>query len=653
MRDFDRITIDLFKSVVTTQTEFSLNGIKNGVLVPKGDKEIVEYAVKHYGIDGGLFNATFHKDWGKVATAPIEQLFFEQILHYMTTYGTNFESSYVYIPAEELDVPELDVDKVTLTVIKPITMDELREKVTTLVSGIALSESTVQDILTIWEEVGLSVDVVKNRELLIAICDKFGVVPSNADMFLRYVLYLATGSTLKIKSYDFLKILKKSLKVDNERRRKVYEAFEYYVNTNGYIPLAKIYNRNKEFFICLKSNHPQQYDGYRWYRKELEVGDYSIANHINKISKLAKRLPQTHFSKGVLDSITDTTEFFADDELIAALDKVTIFKEIAFVNLLNYRLDNSENILYTIRNGKQYVKKNKSFSFADCQILDHRRAVIKEHIKSRVGKNFEGKFFYIPQNFVLGLPTSEKQFVEHIPVGTYIEYNRNDNSNILMGVAWETECDIDAKLANKYGMIGWDGAYRDSNAKVYFSGDMTHLDSNGQASEFHLINGEYAGRYSINLYSNHSEDKMIPYKFIIAKSTRKNLQYTKTTMAVDPNDVIAVLNKEISEKQCAQYIADVEITNDNVRLIFNSEAGENVITSRYNEYDDAKRIERAKKANTQWTLNDFIRDMGGFVSNTTTHPTLDMSNGELVEESIDIDLSFEALSKETILELLK
>ena len=413
MRDFDRITIDLFKSVVTTQTEFSLNGIKNGVLVPKGNNEIVDYAIKRYGIDGGLFNATFHKDWGKIATAPIEQLLIEQILHYMTTYGTNFESSYVYIPAEELDIPELDVEKVTLTVIKPITMDELKAKVTTLVSGIALSESTVNDILTIWEEVGLSVDAVKNRELLIAICDKFGIVPSNADMFLRYALYLATGSTLKIKSYDFLKVVKKSLKVNNDRRRAVYEAFNTYVSTYGYIPLAEIYNRNKEFFICLKSNHPQQYDGYRWYRRELEVGDYSIANHINKISKLAKRVNQIHFKKGVLDSITDTTVEFTDAELNAALDKITVFKEIALVNLLNYRLDNSENILYTIRNGKQYVKENKSFSFIACQILDHRRTVIKEHIKSRVGKNFEGKFFYIPQNFYYGLPTSEKQFRTH------------------------------------------------------------------------------------------------------------------------------------------------------------------------------------------------------------------------------------------------
>ena len=289
MKRFDEITIDLFKAVVVdsklsdSDWIWSERGIKNGVLVPNISSDVVDYAIAKYGINGGLFNATFHKSFERVATASMEQLFFEQMFHYLTTYGTAFTSSYVYIPAEELNIPELDADKIKLVVVQPITMEELNEKVKTMVGGIALAQDTVNKIVELWSDLNLKIDVVKNRELLIALCDRYGIVPNNADMFLRYLLYKTTNSTLKIKSREFLIVLKYT---SSWNTSVIRDLLNKYIEENGYKPLARIYNRNKELFLCLK-------------------GDAVVNKHINKISKLAKNTQQLYFEDSLMNHIAD------------------------------------------------------------------------------------------------------------------------------------------------------------------------------------------------------------------------------------------------------------------------------------------------------------------------------------------------------------
>ena len=104
-------------------------------------KEIINMAEQLYGISSEEWNATFHKSFAKVINSDIKTLIVEQIIHYFTTYGLEnlgvFNSDYVYIPKEELNIPDMEKD-FKLTVIKRITYSELKEKLLTLVnSGIA------------------------------------------------------------------------------------------------------------------------------------------------------------------------------------------------------------------------------------------------------------------------------------------------------------------------------------------------------------------------------------------------------------------------------------------------------------------------------------------------------------------------------------
>ena len=87
-------------------------------------------------------NKTFYADWCDVISKSRFELFVDQILHYVTTYGTNFEGT-PYIPNENFN-GEYDTDKFNgflknLKVIKPISIEEIKEKTSNMIySGIDL-----------------------------------------------------------------------------------------------------------------------------------------------------------------------------------------------------------------------------------------------------------------------------------------------------------------------------------------------------------------------------------------------------------------------------------------------------------------------------------------------------------------------------------
>ena len=72
-------------------------------------KTLVKDVNDLYGKDGADLNKTFHKSFAKVRDASMEQLWLEQALHYLTTYGFEemgfFSHESVFIPSEELDIP--------------------------------------------------------------------------------------------------------------------------------------------------------------------------------------------------------------------------------------------------------------------------------------------------------------------------------------------------------------------------------------------------------------------------------------------------------------------------------------------------------------------------------------------------------------------
>ena len=78
-----------------------------------------------------------------------------------------------------------------------------------LTSGIALSKDTINSIMVLSDFISKdNFASVKNREVKIALYDKYNLVPSNPDEFLRYLIYKTTGSTRKIQSSELIRQIK-------------------------------------------------------------------------------------------------------------------------------------------------------------------------------------------------------------------------------------------------------------------------------------------------------------------------------------------------------------------------------------------------------------------------------------------------------------
>ena len=176
----EKEVLRLFKSYLGEKSEnFSKEGLKYGILIPDtASEEIIKEAIEQYGKDGEKWNQTFHKDFEIVKNAPIEDLIMQQLIHYITTYGFEslgfYDSNLVYLPKEKLEIPELVVENIELVPIKPITAEELQEKLMILLtSGIALSEQSVKDIMVLSDYIDKDrFDEIINREIKVTLYDK-------------------------------------------------------------------------------------------------------------------------------------------------------------------------------------------------------------------------------------------------------------------------------------------------------------------------------------------------------------------------------------------------------------------------------------------------------------------------------------------------
>ena len=293
MKEKNESIIYLFKSYLvnkkTKDFTFDHDAIKKGILIDsKAPKEVKESAIDAWGIDGYILNQTFHKSLATVLNTSEEDLLIEQLFHYFTTYGFEslgiYSANTVYIPAEKLNVPKLK-GKIKLTNITPITEKELKEKVWDLItSSIALSKTTIQDILNLSEYLGVTkdnIDEITNRELKVALYDELGLIPENNLEFLRFLTYKITGKTLLIKDKATLRSFDLSDKI------QILKIFNEYKELYGLKPLSEIFNRFKPLFLSLKTEDYLVDDVDDTYgKKDQEI---ELNKIINKISKLSKK----------------------------------------------------------------------------------------------------------------------------------------------------------------------------------------------------------------------------------------------------------------------------------------------------------------------------------------------------------------------------
>lgn len=563
-------------------------------------------------------NKTFYADWCDVISKSRFELFVDQILHYVTTYGTDFEGT-PYIPNENFN-GEYDTDKFNgflknLKVIKPISIEEIKERTSNMIySGIALNRDTIDNIITLMDYFKftnvIKIDDVKNKEVSIILMDILGIKPENPETLLRYIVYKTTNEILLIKSKNLIN----KIKFNN------CDLNNFNLSNKDLINLSKIFYRYKKIFLAFKHY-------------------LNNAHTINRIRRLAKKNHVPCKTK-VLDNIL-MGDYLTSEELNKELKNITIFKKLSILQYLNksFNIVKGKDNLYLIRNGKFFIKENK-------QNKEEYDVIIKKYyntILSNIIEELKQKAGYIkyPKYLELMTPSSEKQFVGNIPCGSKIPFN-TDNG-IIIGAYWHNDwssvSDYDLSLIDENGKkIGWNSHYYNETKNIIFSGDMTTAEHGANECIYMKNIKDGIFNYSMNIYSNNSYSRNEKkFKFFIANGTEDDVRTVKNYAMCEPKNVI--FDAEIISQYNNEIIGFIK---DN-EFIFQRIGNGNSRVSSDNEYTKRMRNYYNDNINFYIPLKELL-SMAGFIEVTD----------EMIEENPDLEIKYDLsqLSKDSIIEIL-
>jgi hypothetical protein len=502
-------------------------GIQKGYLVdPKCANNYAHAFLSGINIK---YNSTFYKSWGDVTNKTRLDLFVDQVMHYMTTYGTDFSLETSYIPNVYTGEPALN----TYKVIKSCTYLELYNKcLDMLTSGIALKSITVKVItdymiqyLKLFPgETILCVDGIKNREALVILCDTFGILPKDGAKMFAHIMYKATGLTMIIKNRETRKMIRNSID-----KPEVISLFKN-LNDKQLRALASVFNRYKKLFVAFKSKETN--------------------NVINKISRYSKTCHKPMI-RGYWENILHYNPDYVMKTIEAEAEKATNFKLIQVMQSIRERFllaVGMGDTMYVIRNGKVFVANNY---YTSADVLYHKWNDIYEVCRTQLIKNLRAKACTVrfPEKYELVCPTSEKNFIGDFPMGT----SCNITKDTVVGIYWRNDWgtrDFDLSYTDIDGnRIAWNGDYYSKDKfSVVYSGDIT--DAPDGANELIYFKDDTIpnGIVNINRYNGNAGSK---YKLFFGNEVFKDLHsMDMQNYMIDPNRVI--LQSEVTQGESSQ-----------------------------------------------------------------------------------------------------
>lgn len=503
-------------------------------------------------------NSTFYKSWQDVTSKSRFELFLDQILHYSTTYGSNFQDT-PYIPN---DNPEL-VPFTDYKVISPITISEIQEKIQSLFnSGIALKQETIEDCLSLVDEfdILLNYKEIKNKEVACFLYKKLNILPEKPEELVRYFVYLYTEKTLLIK--DKIAIYQiKSATMNKE--------ISYMIEKFGIEKLAQVFHRYKPLLLAMKRGNEKT---------------------INKLRKLAdkyhKPYVQGYFEKILLGDVDIT-------ELDTRLNSINNYKKIALLKAIKVRQTETSIMPVTIRNGKIWIEQRKFENKSYYQLIYD--MIYRSLIKSLSTKACKIK---LNDAINIALPTSEKNFIGSIPFGSYVELGDKD---AIIGINWkgvDGASDLDLALLNESGSkIGWNSSYYNDSKSIVFSGDMTS--ANPEATELmYAKNGFSDSLVFVNLYSGQINSKLT---YFFAKVDKN---YVAKSQMVDPNNIVFQTQLEMTSKEMIfGFNTNNRFYFSNIRMGNKRVGNGETVTQQYVQY-------AMQTCNTFIYLKDVLKDAG-------------------------------------------
>ena len=535
-------------------------------------------------------NATFYKSWNDIISKNRFELFLDQIRHYASTYGTDFQGE-VWTPNEGSDQP----DYTNFKVITPITIEEVNTRCCEMLyTGIPLNENTLRMVLELITDV--DIEKVKNKEAMMSLHKKFGTVPKDNVEFVRFLVFLATNKTLLIKDKTTLA----ALKVANINLSELVYSF-------GDIRLAEIFFRFKPIFLALRNT------------KENKVV-------VNDLRRLADKYHKP-MKVGFFENILALSSLPAG--LQERLKECSNYKKVTLLQTILIRQKELDMRFFGIRNGKLWAKEEKSKirGYYD-ELYAH---VYSSLINSLSVKACEIK---LPLGVKITLPTSEKSFIGNYPLGTSFNLSNTDS---IVGIHWrgdEGARDIDMSLHSIDGRkYGWNAAYTNDSKSIVYSGDMTF--ANPEAVElFYGNKGMTPCIVKVNRFSGGDKAK---FRLFLATETITDMvkdyeinpynDKYKNYM-VNPNSILFMIDCEMNAKEKSVGV----ITGDKF-ILTEFKTGNKIvsgssITNKYTEY-------ALSTLDCYLDLEKVLTD-AGYTINSGNEPDIDLTK----------------LSKDTLISLL-
>lgn len=524
-------------------------------------------------------NTTFYKSFHDVMRRTDWDLFCDQLKHYASTYGTGHTGK-AYVPNDN----PVEIDFTECKIIEPITLAELTGKIQDMLhSGIALKNDTLNDIFELIDEFKIELDLsdVKNREFLIRYHISKGLRFDTPQETLQAINWIITDQVGIVKDSSTLTAYHNFDKTDGIDFEYVKECF----NSHSLFEWAGIFNRYKPLFLALRNSE--------------------LRPMINRISKLSKK----HHVPTVMPM---STEFLTPKYLNSSIEfpqvsrwlyknvkNMSVFDIVKYHNAIQKRLKGQFIDTINIRNGKSWIKKSSWPIHADS---DDRLRTIRHILRRELSRKMESKLDHkniiIPEKLFVALPTSQKNFIGTLPIGSYVDVKPQDN--LIVGIYWKGEDgahDLDLSFTDMDGnTVSWCNSYTDEGDNIVYSGDMTS--ANPEAAEYLLFrNNMPNGVFMCNAFGAQPESK---YTFIVARLP-EGAEFDLNHM-VNPDDIIFQTPLVMTSRQMSMAIYV------DGRFIFTDRATGDGRVNRGNVTTRDLIKSQVDMADMSLVLNDFIGD---------------------------------------------
>jgi hypothetical protein len=419
------------------------------------------------------YNNTFYGSIGEVAELTREEIWIDQVLHYASTYGTQYQGQ-PYILNAMYDVEDYEIYNINFKdakVILPMTEEELADKVCLMLySGIALSTDTLDKLMYLFDNYFILVDVdkIRNVEAKIMFQKRTKTLPKTAQDMVRFLVYSYTNSAMVVQNRETIL----EIKQNTANYNPVADITAFSIDK-----LSTVFLRYKDLFLAMKNDNTK-----------------AVINQLKRASKVN----HTPMVKGPWEDIYGDHSVF---DMINSVDSLTNFKKVRLMQALQVNALDLNCKPYLVRNGKLFVKEGSP--------VIRRNELLYNILASSLIRSLGEKACKVklPKSIKLALPTSEKSFIGHMPLGSYIDLS---DDNALLGIMWRSADgahDLDLSYTSINGdTFNWNSSFYNGELSIVYSGDMTC--ANPEASEyFYCKNGAENGVLKVNLFNGDKDSK--------------------------------------------------------------------------------------------------------------------------------------------------